>query len=68
MSKTAIHLMPQEPFIIYRAVPSAVLKYQTDKTSSTKPEGIIINSQTPPIGVAIRDEPQSTGGAVYVTE
>lgn len=68
MSKTAIPLVPVEPFIIYRTIPSAVLRYQNDKTGSYKPEGFIVNSQIPFTGVAIREELQSTGSVLSINE
>ncbi len=67
-SKTAMPLVPHEPFIVYRTVPTAVLKYQMDETGFSEPEGIIVRSQTPHTGVAIREELESTGGIISVVE
>lgn len=60
-SETAKPLMPHEPFIVIRMVPGAVLKYQSDKTASSAPEGVTINALLLSGGVAVREELRTTG-------
>ncbi len=64
MKLTAKPIIPGEPFLIIRTEPNAVLKYQVNTTGCSKPEGIIVNSQVAPIGVAVREESETTGIAV----
>lgn len=65
---TARPLAPREPFLVIRTVSTAVLKYQVDSTGFSKPEGVIVSSQAAPSGVAVREEPETTGVTVFFIE
>jgi hypothetical protein len=58
---TAVNvLVVNEPVLVIRPL-AATLKYQTDTTASSQPEGVIVNSPSRLNGVMIREEAQSTG-------
>lgn len=65
---TARPLAPREPFLVIRTASTAVLKYQVNSTGFSKPEGIIVSSQVSPTGVAVREEPETTGAAIMLIE
>ena len=58
---TAIRtLVIHEPMLVISAVPFATLKYQTDNTASSTPEGVLVNSPVRRTGVMVREEFEST--------
>lgn len=59
-------LVHRESMIVIRPV-TAVLKYQTDNTSFSQPEGVIVNSPLLRTGVIVREEPESTSGSETVS-
>ena len=60
---TAINaLVGNERVFVIRPL-AATLKYQTDYTASSRPEGMIVNSPLYLNGVMIREEAQSTSVA-----
>ncbi len=57
---TAIRtLVVHEPMLVIRPA-SAILKYQTDNTAFSQPEGVIVNSPVRRTGVIVREECEST--------
>jgi len=61
-SGTAIKkLVIPEPILVIRPAPSATLKYQTDSTAFSQPDGVIVDSPQRRTGVMIREEFEGTG-------
>ena len=60
-SITALSLLRHNPVMVFRPVPFAILKYQVDKTSFSKPEGLMLYSLSLPSGIAVREQAESTG-------
>jgi hypothetical protein len=59
-TETAVRkLVEQEPVLIIRPA-VASLKYQTDTTASSQPEGVIVQSPLRRTGVVIRETFEST--------
>ena len=57
---TAIRtLVVHEPMLVIRPA-SATLKYQTDNTAFSQPEGVIVDSPVRKNGVMVREEFEST--------
>jgi hypothetical protein len=48
-----------QPVIVIRPV-TAVLKYQTNNTASSQPEGMIVTTPVQPNGVFVREECDTT--------
>ena len=67
-ANTARPLAPREPFLVIRTVSTAVLKYQINSTGFSKPEGVIVSSQAALRGVAVREEPETTGVTISLIE
>lgn len=53
-------LVVHEPTLVIRPAPSVTLKYQTNTTAFSQPEGIIVNSPVRRTGVIVREELEST--------
>ena len=68
MLRTANPIVPREPFIVVRMAPATILKYQVDSTGFSRPESIVITSNSPALtGVAIREELETTGSIPSIT-
>lgn len=50
-----------EPVLVIRPTPSATLKFQSDCTASSQPEGVVFNSPLRPSGVVVREAFEGTG-------
>lgn len=56
---TGTRALIAQPVIIIRPV-TAVLKYQTNNTAFSQPEGVIVTTPVQPDGVVVREESEST--------
>ena len=64
---TAIRsLVIHEPMLVIRTGPLAMLKYQTNTTAFSCPEGVLLDSPMPRTGVMVREEVES-GTAIPIS-
>jgi len=60
---TVTRALIAQPVVIIRPV-TAVLKYQTDNTAFSQPEGVIMTTPVQPSGVVVREECETTAVSI----